>query len=1419
LEEETNAELHAEENGGGEDLIASALGETSAHDALVERVNKASTECTKLKKLSIELQEKTEDTKKHNIVAQEVSEEIANPLQNLTLAQRIQIQEQKAQAANIATQIQHVRESLDRTLRDLKMCQEDDQGSGCLIEKEKGDGARADLDKLLAEAKQHEMMARQSELDFGHGSAKDKKLVAEDLDIEGKKIHLADVEKNIAIGEKDEKEKEKAEAELKESVQQKAVDILAEELKEEQDPDVLKRLQHEMDGAKDELEEDKDHAASLTGKALRRKLANDIATNIMKEEKGILGSPEGLKLAEKVEKCMRNLKSAVGGKTPSPKAIIGLCTRCQPSVESLQNLTNIAMSPYEISKKYQQHRTYEDSAMVCLEEGRTAEDCSVRARGNDGNNGTQLPAMLIPSSDTNNSASMANGTATVEEQDLLDASECCNKQNAECLSCRASMSIVAYCRENDAMDAPISGCNKKDQVSSMNLTYVNPELETMAKEAEQNAELMTADEALILEEEKQTPKEIAEKTLNIVVQLGGMSCDDVVSPNTEKSMSRSLSVVLQTDVAHAKTTAMCDGEAGEDVVSLPIEERALEFHVQVECTTPAGKLMKKKMLQALNGGGLSSVTETLVAEFIKHDACPKESAAEKEMSKQEITQGGCSNVVIESLTPKHPGAGAQQFVTVFGYTMGDLMSMVGSTKPTRLIGPPSETNQQQGWLASENQRLTFVRSFLDEYNLQLLLKDEEDWSNKAHNGYVEKAHETEEKYKEALKIYKSSSNYHNPAVEMNKVNSDDGMNKTKTDFDLEMERIENDEKRKVKVSSKALKDLTNVFESLEPKAQNMSEPFQWPSEHDVVENWLGIQKNTSNHTNATKVPSMEELVKFQENEAAKKAKAAFLEQRKVIWEQRMRDLKEAAAEETLKTKTAKELHTRRVRIAGEQLDEQETKHIMKKKHENELKNVRLNEEYEKIENQTDSMDASEYMAVLKETTRLKVRDNELHEMDVTFETGVNKLKKVEAGQLNMTHDEKEELAEEVQDDMMKLDVEVSSIEKSLFRYNITVLAVLLLEIQCVAVEVVFRYSNFPGSAGYFLSLYSLTALHSTLCSLLSLFSLFSLTHNLTHPLPQRARAAAEATQAEMQQTAKEFEQVKALQTKQKVEDQDTMEKAAEAIEHEQEKQDQQSNMTEIDMTICFFGLTAKKWKLNDKDNDFLLKTFIIKWIGIDPTKMTMQLVNDKSSSSCAAAPVSTPIVEEASLLEVRSQEKIHALRNGLGNRLRRSSRLRIRQEPSIQSIESMGFRVTMKVPTDRKEDIASVEKAVHKLEKNEQGSEIIIAMNDMLHELGNDITFSILFNGEKFVREEGATPPEKRTNATKVEEAAQDGNLSEMSTVVNATDTPDIANAVETQQMEQEATEGTMPLKVIPDQAISGPSFPGAFGTGLKRRR
>ena len=62
-------------------------------------------------------------------------------------------------------------------------------------------------------------------------------------------------------------------------------------------------------------------------------------------------------------------------------------------------------------------------------------------------------------------------------------------------------------------------------------------------------------------------------------------------------------------------------------------------------------------------------------------------------------------------------------------------------------------------------------------------------------------------------------------------------------------------------------------------------------------------------------------MKFEESEVAKKARADFLAQRKELGGP-MADLKQSALEESHKNAISKELHDRRVRIAGERLEAQ-----------------------------------------------------------------------------------------------------------------------------------------------------------------------------------------------------------------------------------------------------------------------------------------------------------------------------------------------------------------------------------------------------------------------------------------------------------------------------------------------------------------
>ena len=1079
LEDEENNELHAEENGGGEDLIASALGETSKNDALSSRVLKAREECAELKRRSIMLQEMAEKKRRQNVTVVETEEEeeiytsnFRNGA-NLTLGQKIQIQEQKAQAAVLATRREECQKELSRSSRNLQECKEDNQGSGCATEEEKSSVARAELAKVAASIKQHEMLARQAELDFGGGTMEEKKLVAADVDIANKQIHLANVEESVATGEMTKEERERAIAELKESEQRKAVGVLESEVASETDPDMLRRMREKLDQAKDLLEENMDRAASLSGKELRRSKARSIATAKLKEDGGILGSKEGMRLASIVERCLSNLRSAVSSKTPDPERIIQLCAKCQPDVALLNNLTSSAMSPSAIAASYLKHQSFESEALICLEEGRTVEECSK----------SNITGVALASEDdvvtnitvvTGNATSPFlnghNATAVSSESGSSSESECCEElDDAACLSCQLSQTVEEYCLENDQIDAPIKGCKRSDQVSAsgLNVAYDRPGMDYLVKRAEMEAESMLSggegggEEE---EEKKETKKELAERTLSVVVQLGGMSCGDVVSPKTELSLSGTFGAVLQMDAADIKTTALCSAPkpanavviaaAGDGGDALPVEERALELHLELRCVSSGARALKKQLLQTLNGPALSTVTETIVSGLVKSEVCPKDHGSgssggsggaatsdsdiknTKEMErKKELTLGGCANVVAESLTPKQPGMeDGVEFETAFGYTMGDLMRMVGTKATVRMMGPPGAEINGPGFLSQEEQRLSFVRSFLDEYNLKMMLKDEENWEKKVKIGFEEKLHETEKKYTAALNIYKSAKEYKNPVknLEREAINKKGGTNinnsSEKSKFVQEMERVEKKEKEKEKAAGDALKGLTTIMAKLEPMAANMSEPFHWPSEHAIVESWLGIVTNkTFNSTVDVTSPSMEEMVKFEEREAAKKAREAFLEQRKRIWEQRMQDMQRAAAEENAKAKEAGELHDRRIRIATEKIEEKKKSDELEKKKRNDLKNSRLEEEYTKIENQTDSMDARDYMKIAKETAKLKARANALHEMDTHFEEGVDKLKKVEGGQLNVTNEEKEQLAEEVQDDMMKLDVEVSKL--------------------------------------------------------------------------------------------------------------------------------------------------------------------------------------------------------------------------------------------------------------------------------------------------------------------------------------------------------------------------------------------------------
>ena len=241
-----------------------------------------------------------------------------------------------------------------------------------------------------------------------------------------------------------------------------------------------------MDAAKDSLEEAKDLAASLTGKALMMKQANAIANAQMKEEVTLLTSPEGLRLASFVDQCMIDLKHQLGSKAPKPKNIMKLATKCQPKILKLQNLTKTAMSPAVIAATYEKHTNYYKKAMVCLKEGRTMDDCSK----------SNVTSGLDSNSDINNNMKGDVDLDTIDSNKIHSNStlDCCTNNTAKCLSCQSNMTIKQYCTENNVEGIILTGCSEED-INAHSLVYSDPGLKSMEKNANNEAnELLRKDD-------------------------------------------------------------------------------------------------------------------------------------------------------------------------------------------------------------------------------------------------------------------------------------------------------------------------------------------------------------------------------------------------------------------------------------------------------------------------------------------------------------------------------------------------------------------------------------------------------------------------------------------------------------------------------------------------------------------------------------------------------------------------------------------------------------------------------------------------------------------------------------------------------------------------------------------------------------
>ena len=211
---------------------------------------------------------------------------------------------------------------------------------------------------------------------------------------------------------------------------------------------------------------------------------------------------------------------------------------------------------------------------------------------------------------------------------------------------------------------------------------------------------------------------------------------------------------------------------------------------------------------------------------------------------------------------------------------------------------------------------------------------------------------------------------------------------------------------------------------------------------------------------------------------------------------------------------------------------------------------------------------------------------------------------------------------------------------------------------------------------------------------------------------------------------------------------------------------------------AYTGITVEKWDKSKSDNLFLLKTFIVKWIGIDPNKLQIQLLTSPASHTAKQCSVPTAVQEATIATDVASEVQVVSLLeiNQRQKKITRKQRLRSQKQKqsvssmsSMSSISSITFQITMEVPTDRTEDIVSVKKALSKLEKMDTGSEINIAAKEMTKELDCNSLQTVVRTKDSYVQEEGSTPPSKRTNATEVEELASHGDLNALTNTINAT--------------------------------------------------
>lgn len=275
-----------------------------------------------------------------------------------------------------------------------------------------------------------------------------------------------------------------------------------------------------------------------------------------------------------------------------------------------------------------------------------------------------------------------------------------------------------------------------------------------------------------------------------------------------------------------------------------------------------------------------------------------------------------------------------------------------------------------------------------------------------------------------------------------------------------------------------------------------------------------------------------------------------------------------------------------------------------------------------------------------------------------------------------------------------------------------------------------------------------------------------------------------------------------------------MKSAAKNVEQLQEKARQRSKQVIITETIEIFGLSMKDFNSARDDNLGLLKGFFEKWVGVDNSNDIHIKVGPNMNATRVA---------RASLLQVNQQGMLR-MRGSLDSRKKLDADAVHANSVDLgKLVPSIVVTIEFIIGSDRQMDIESTEDILTKLSSGDASSEVVLAAVEMIKGLCSDLK-SDLSELEHSCTMQANKPTTRKitldlpsstakpTNATRVAEAAAQGNLTDIGAAINVTDTPDLASAVQAQKLENMLSEET-PRQSRPDQSLPGPPYPGAWGT------